>query len=746
MSEKLGALVNIVSGYALKSNLFSDNPSLNPVVRIRDIDKGSTTTFTSEKIPDEKFVVKEGDILIAMDGEFKVAVWKGKNSYLNQRVCKIEPKDGRLLKSYLFYFLPKELKRIEDITPFVTVKHLSVNDIASINITVPSLKTQLQIATALDKAQSIIDKRKNNLKLLDHLLRDIFLDMFGDPLLNSKKWPEESLDNLVKKDKPITYGIVQAGPHIENGVPYIKSGDIRDGKILINQLSKTSQTVAKDYDRSTVRTGDIVFSIRASVGASAILPKELDGANLTQGTARISVNEKINNYFLNEQLQTKGFKQKIQRLVKGTTFKEITLERLRSIKVFVPNKKLQEQFAKTVISIEEIKNKNLQSLQQSEILFQSLLQKAFKGELEFPMNVEEHIEKGLPLTRDLPVSKPLELKTESFSSLLQKTTENYNFLKERVESYAEEKPVQALQRIIENLLKRIGKIKTEAQLISLLEKNKLPGIQSLSDIKKIREWFEQYDVYSHEGGRFQLDIISAVRNNILSCREGLQQLLKENNFFLFSKQTMAFAQAIAKEVEQAVTKTEEEYEAEIIRYSGGDPASLFLDDKKDIDTITVAEAKLSLLQAIGENHVQNFGIQDLKTALEDELSFSGYNNKGLSYEEVRQGVYNFIDQFLISEFNNQPFTFFQLQQALAAIDFTPSFELLNDYIFDSLQTKHPLLKQAYFDEQMRNVNEEAYQYLLNTMDSRLMGPDTFTPPRRMFLIYGLPTVKISNAT
>ena len=98
-----------------------------------------------------------------------------------------------------------------------------------------------------------------------------------------EKWEVKELQEVVKK--PIVYGIVQAGPEIQGGIPYIRSTDV-GGEIDINDLSHTSEEIASKYKRSEVNPGDLVFSLRGNIGAISMVPLSLKLANLTQGTAR----------------------------------------------------------------------------------------------------------------------------------------------------------------------------------------------------------------------------------------------------------------------------------------------------------------------------------------------------------------------------------------------------------------------------------------------------------------------------
>lgn len=152
-----------------------------------------------------------------------------------------------------------------------------------------------------------------------------------------EEWDAVSLDRVVAPGKPIVYGIVQAGPHVEGGVPYIKSTDIKDGLIRPETLQRTSQSIAAKYKRSIVRPGDIVFSLRGDLPSTAIVPDELTEANLTQGTARIAVSKDYLNEFVQAALHAPLVDRRINILAKGSTFQEISLTDLRKVEIAKPS-------------------------------------------------------------------------------------------------------------------------------------------------------------------------------------------------------------------------------------------------------------------------------------------------------------------------------------------------------------------------------------------------------------------------
>ncbi|CCK07504.1 Type I restriction-modification system,specificity subunit S [Cronobacter sakazakii 696] len=189
-----------------------------------------------------------------------------------------------------------------------------------------------------------------------------------------KGWMLKQLSDIVKEK--ISYGIVQAGPHIPNGIPYIKSSDIR-GAIDPASLQRTAPEIHYKYRRSAVHPGDIIFSLRGNIGETAIVPSNLLEANLTQGTARISVSGDQCNEFYHQQFAMDKLRNYINSLSKGSTFKEISLEELRKVKVLcapLPEQKKIAQILSTwdkAISVTEKLLTNSQ--QQKKALMQQLL-------------------------------------------------------------------------------------------------------------------------------------------------------------------------------------------------------------------------------------------------------------------------------------------------------------------------------------------------------------------------------------
>ena len=198
----------------------------------------------------------------------------------------------------------------------------------------PPLDEQRRIAEVLDTIGETIHATERVISKKVMELQGLARYLIAD-FSPCQEWETRQLSQWTKSNRPITYGIVQAGPHIPDGVPYIRTGDM-ETELRIDNLMRTSEKIANSYTRSRISEGDIVCAIRATVGKVLLVPHELEGANLTQGTARISPGPDADRHCLLWTLRSDEVKSQIRRVQKGTTFSEITLEQLKKLSVRLP--------------------------------------------------------------------------------------------------------------------------------------------------------------------------------------------------------------------------------------------------------------------------------------------------------------------------------------------------------------------------------------------------------------------------
>lgn len=229
-------------------------------------------------------------------------------------------------------------------------------------IALPPLDAQRRIARFLDektaRIDALIDKKR---ELLDRLaekrqalitravtkglnpdapMKPSGIEWLGDIPVH---WEIQRLDRLTENRRPIRYGIVLPGPHVDDGVPIIKGGDVRPDRLKLDLLSRTTHEIDVAHSRSRLHAGDIVYSIRGSFGDVELLPPELDGINLTQDAARIAPIKDVDREWLLLTLKSDAVLMQISASAIGATIKGINIRDLR--RALLPLPPRGEQFA-----------------------------------------------------------------------------------------------------------------------------------------------------------------------------------------------------------------------------------------------------------------------------------------------------------------------------------------------------------------------------------------------------------------
>ena len=187
--KKLADIANILYGYPFESSLFTEDNSYIPLIRIRDVKPAKASTYYSGDIIDN-YIIKRGDILVGMDGEFNLGKWNDRNGLLNQRVLKMSGKCHICENGYLYHYMGPVFKKIEKETPGGSVKHLSAKVINKITIPIPSLSEQNRIVGILDTFTSSIENLKEQIALRRkqyEYYRDQLLDLEGKEAVETKE-------------------------------------------------------------------------------------------------------------------------------------------------------------------------------------------------------------------------------------------------------------------------------------------------------------------------------------------------------------------------------------------------------------------------------------------------------------------------------------------------------------------------------------------------------------------------------
>ena len=354
MIRNLHELCNIQYGYAFDSASFTDDASYTPLVRIRDVKRGYSETYYSGAYSDE-YIIRAGDLLVGMDGEFNAAKWKSRDALLNQRVCKIIAKketDGE----YLRFALSVALKIIEERTAFVTVKHLSVKELNKIKIQAPSYEEQKNIAGILLRIEEIIQAKQDELRKLDSLIKARFVEMFGDPSKGDKiKTDKRKIGEIATVTK-------LAGFEFTKYINYQEEGDIimlrglncKNGHLVLDDIKWIDQAISDALPRSKLYKGDILMTYAGTIGDVAMVDKD-NTYHLAPNVGKISINNtnEINPVFLTQLfLNTHDY---IMSFASQVAQASINMQKIRDFDYYFPPIELQNQFATFVTQVDKSK-------------------------------------------------------------------------------------------------------------------------------------------------------------------------------------------------------------------------------------------------------------------------------------------------------------------------------------------------------------------------------------------------------
>lgn len=147
--KTLSEILEVFHGYAFESSFFNVEGQGIPLIRIRDVNTGFSHTYYSGTY-DEKYLVNDGDLLIGMDGDFRINRWSHGPALLNQRVCRLQNLRG-VLDTWIFHVMHLELEKIQEHSNSGTVDHLSSRQIGEILIPIPPIAVQEEIVSVLNQ-------------------------------------------------------------------------------------------------------------------------------------------------------------------------------------------------------------------------------------------------------------------------------------------------------------------------------------------------------------------------------------------------------------------------------------------------------------------------------------------------------------------------------------------------------------------------------------------------------------------
>ena len=200
-----------------------------------------------------------------------------------------------------------------------------------------------------------------------------------------KGWAIASLEQLTSAARPICYGILMPKENVATGVLFVKVKDMKGDRIDLESLHRTTPEIAAKYARASLRTGDLLLSIRGTYGRVAEVPKELDGGNITQDTARLDVTGFVDHRYVATCLRNPDCQNHFKRVARGVAVKGVNIGDVRPTPIPLPplaeQTRIVAEVERRLSVVEELEAVVSANLQRATRLRQSILQKAFSGQL-----------------------------------------------------------------------------------------------------------------------------------------------------------------------------------------------------------------------------------------------------------------------------------------------------------------------------------------------------------------------------
>lgn len=349
------------------------------IIRIQNLNSGSRVFNRTDRSVPDKYIVRPYDLLVSWSATLGVYQWtEQEEGLLNQHIFRVLPHE-HTDKNYLRHCLSSALSRMQAHLHGATMKHVNRGEFLGTKIPLPPIGEQRRIAAILDQAEELLAKRRAAIALLDQLPQAIFLEMFGDPSINSKRW---DMQPMVASCEILT-GYAFASPSFVpagEGVALCRGVNVGINTLQWDDRADWQVTYDSKVSRFELREKDIVLALDRpwiSGGLKIATVTSLDlPALLVQRVARIRPTNGSPHHFILEQVRSQRFRNHCNPT--ETTIPHISPRELQEFSLIQPPMNLQHEFGDRMDAIYRSKTVNERSLAGLHDLVASLQALAFR--------------------------------------------------------------------------------------------------------------------------------------------------------------------------------------------------------------------------------------------------------------------------------------------------------------------------------------------------------------------------------
>lgn len=343
-------------------------------------------TYISEECNErmKRSQLKKNDILFSIAGAIERVAIVSEDmlpANINQALAIVRIKRNDVFIPYIKLILASNIvkEQYEKQKQGVAQLNLSLKNIGDLRVPICSMGEQIKYVYLFENIQKVVCWQKAQLKSYDELLKSRFVEMFGNPVLNSLKWKQKPLSLLTTK---IGSGATPKGgkeSYVTEGITLIRSMNVHNGCFEYKDLAYISAAQAAKLDNVIVEKEDILFNITgASVARCCVVPDEILPARVNQHVCIIRCNNSISPRFFNYLLIDDNYQELLWSIAgSGATREAITKQQVENLSIIVPPKELQDEFEIFVQQIDKLKVKEQKNLEKVQILFDILMQQYF---------------------------------------------------------------------------------------------------------------------------------------------------------------------------------------------------------------------------------------------------------------------------------------------------------------------------------------------------------------------------------
>lgn len=366
MKMKIGDLTKIKTG-KLDANASSEDGQYPFFTCSRKPLKISTYSYDCECV------------LVAGNGDLNVKYYNGKfDAY--QRTYIIEDNgSGKLFLPYLYYFMEGYVGKLRTQAIGGVIKYIKIGNLEDALIELPPIEEQKLIVEILDKIKEILDKRRNEIGKLNDLIKARFVELFGDPIQNPKGYKIHQLSDYIIS---LTSGSRGWAKYcVDDGNEwFITIKNVKDCRIITDNMQPINAPNNAEAKRTKVKEGDLLISITADLGRTGVVTKEIaeHGAYINQHLSCIRIDrEVLNPLFVAHYMESPAGKEQFIAKNQSAVKAGLNFNAINSLKLMVPPMEEQIGFIEFVEQVDKSKVAVQKALDETQLLFDSLMQQYF---------------------------------------------------------------------------------------------------------------------------------------------------------------------------------------------------------------------------------------------------------------------------------------------------------------------------------------------------------------------------------